>query len=70
MVHEKMPERKAYAKACSEFYEIRAKQEEAEREARAQMNAVVQEYLKQRYTNKVLKREEAALAEGQGALQI
>lgn len=42
MANEKMPEKKAYAKATSEFYEIRAHQEEeGERKTREKMNSAL-----------------------------
>lgn len=41
MVNEKMPERKAYARATSEFYGIRAQQEEGERKTREKMNSAI-----------------------------
>ncbi|KAG1064316.1 hypothetical protein G6F42_027029 [Rhizopus arrhizus] len=65
MTHEKMPERKAYAKATSEFYEIRAQQEEDERAARAKMNNVLQTLQSKKWTQKALYLEERALKQGQ-----
>lgn len=67
MTHEKMPERKAYAKATSEFYEIRAKQEEDERAARAKMNNVLHTLVGKKWTQKGLYLEEKALRQGQAA---
>ncbi|KAF1806578.1 mitochondrial ribosomal protein S25 [Mucor lusitanicus] len=67
MTHEKMPERKAYAKATSEFYEIRAQQEEDERAARAKMNNVLQTLQSKKWTQKALYLEERALKQGQAS---
>ncbi|KAI7901487.1 mitochondrial ribosomal protein S25 [Cokeromyces recurvatus] len=64
MVHEKMPERKAYAKATSEFYEIRAKQEEEEREARAKMSDILQVIQSKKWTKKGIYLEGVALRKG------
>lgn len=63
MTKENMPERKAYVKATSEFYKIRAKQEEEEREAREKMAALLQTVSK-KYTKKALYLEEQALRQG------
>lgn len=65
MTHEQMPERKAYAKATSEFYEIRAKQEDDERAAREKMNNVVNSLESRKWTQKGLYLEERALKQGQ-----
>jgi small subunit ribosomal protein S23 len=67
MVTEKLSERKAYAKATSEFYLIRAQQEEEEREARQKMTELLQNATASRkYTQKALYHEEQALKKGQG----
>lgn len=65
MTHEHMPERKAYAKATSEFYEIRAHQEEDERAAREKMSNVLHTLQSKKWTQKALYLEERALKEGQ-----
>lgn len=65
MTHENMPERKAYAKATSEFYEIRAQQEEEERAAREKMNNVLHTLQSKKWTQKALYLEERALKQGQ-----
>ncbi|KAI9254533.1 mitochondrial ribosomal protein S25 [Phascolomyces articulosus] len=70
MTNEKMPERKAYAKATSEFYELRARQEELERQARSQMDAALQEIENKRWTRQALELEERALKEGQERVSI
>ncbi|ORX46782.1 hypothetical protein DM01DRAFT_1410500 [Hesseltinella vesiculosa] len=62
MTAEKIPERQAYATATSEFYKIRAQQEEEEREARAKMTDVLHTISKQ--TRKALYHEEQALIRG------
>lgn len=67
MTHENMPERKAYAKATSEFYEIRAQQEEEERAAREKMSNVLGILQRKKWTEKGLDLEERALKEGQAA---
>ncbi|KAL0088489.1 mitochondrial ribosomal protein S25 [Phycomyces blakesleeanus] len=59
MTHEKMPERKAYAKATSEFYEIRALQEQQERELRKEMFTIVESSHK--HSQRALRLEERAL---------
>lgn len=64
MVNEKMPERKAYAKATSEFYEIRAQQEEEERKAKEKMNNVLN-HVSRKWTQRGIYLEERALREGQ-----
>lgn len=64
-----MPERKAYATATSEFYEIRAKQEDDERAARAKMNNVLQTLQSKKWTQKGLHLEERALKQGQASSQ-
>ncbi|KAG1056321.1 hypothetical protein G6F46_002960 [Rhizopus delemar] len=64
MVNEKMPERKAYAKATSEFYEIRARQEEEERKAKEKMNNVLN-HVSRKWTQRGIYLEERALREGQ-----
>lgn len=60
-----MPEREAYAKATSEFYEIRAQQEEEERAARQKMYATLQSLDSKKWTKKGLRLEERALKRGQ-----
>lgn len=65
MIHENMPEKKAYAKATSEFYDIRAQQEEDERAAREKMNNVLNTLQSKKWTQKALYLEERALKEGQ-----
>ena len=67
MTHENMPERKAYAKATSEFYEIRAQQEEEERAAREKVNNLLQkmDILARPNTKRGLELEERALRQGQ-----
>ncbi|KAI9360203.1 mitochondrial ribosomal protein S25 [Pilaira anomala] len=67
MTHENMPERKAYAKATSEFYEIRAQQEQEERKAREGMNSILNTFHRKKWTQKGLYLEERALKEGQAA---
>lgn len=67
MTNEKLPERQAYAKATSEFYEIRAQQEEEERAARQKMNSVLQSLHTKKWTQKGLDLEERALLKGQSA---
>ncbi|KAI8341821.1 mitochondrial ribosomal protein S25 [Chlamydoabsidia padenii] len=66
MVNENLSERKAYAKATSEFYLIRAQQEEEERDARQKMAALLQNVNNKKYTQKALYHEEQALIQGQG----
>ncbi|KAI9317228.1 mitochondrial ribosomal protein S25 [Dichotomocladium elegans] len=70
MTHEKMPERQAYAKACSEFYDIRARQEETERQVRSQLDAALQEVEAKRWTRLGLELEEKAIKDGQEKLLI
>ncbi|KAI9491848.1 mitochondrial ribosomal protein S25 [Zychaea mexicana] len=70
VTNEKMPERKAYAKATSEFYEIRARQEEVERQMRSQMDAALQELESKKWTRQALELEERALKEGQERVSI
>ena len=67
MTHEKMPERKAYAKATSEFYEIRAQQEEEERAAREKMESILHTAVTKKWTQKALYLEERALKQGQAS---
>ncbi|KAI8064242.1 mitochondrial ribosomal protein S25 [Gongronella butleri] len=62
MTNENMTERQAYAKATSEFYELRAQQEQEEREARAKMANALNTFSKQ--TQKALYHEEQALIKG------
>lgn len=64
MTAEKMPERKAYVKATSEFYKIRAQQEEEEREARQKMASILNTVVSKKYTKKGLYLEEQALKQG------
>lgn len=64
-----MTERQAYAKATSEFYEIRAQQEEAERQARSQLNAAM-EQVEKPWTKLALELEEKAIKEGQEKIMI
>ena len=70
MTHEKLPERKAYAKATHEFYELRARQEEVERQVRSQMEAALQELESKKWTRQALELEERALKEGQERISI
>ncbi|KAI8085120.1 mitochondrial ribosomal protein S25 [Halteromyces radiatus] len=65
MTEEGMPERKAYAKATSEFYLIRAQQEKEEREAREKMTKLLQNTTSNKYSKKALYHEEQALLQGQ-----
>ncbi|ORZ20455.1 mitochondrial ribosomal protein S25 [Absidia repens] len=68
MTNENMPERKAYAKATSEFYVLRAQQEQEERDARQKMADLLQNINNNKYTKKALYHEEQALLQGQGLI--
>ncbi|KAG0168714.1 mitochondrial ribosomal small subunit component [Apophysomyces sp. BC1034] len=61
MTQQKMPERKAYAKATSEFYELRARQEERERQAQKAMNNVLETLRSRKWTDRALYLEQRAL---------
>ncbi|KAF7721736.1 mitochondrial ribosomal small subunit component [Apophysomyces ossiformis] len=61
MTNEKMSERKAYAKATSEFYEIRAQQEERERQAQQKMDQVLGTLRARKWTERGLYLEQRAL---------
>lgn len=65
-----MTERQAYAKATSEFYEIRAQQEEAERQARSQLQAAIEQVEQKPWTKLALELEEKAIKEGQEKIMI
>ncbi|OZJ04374.1 hypothetical protein BZG36_03199 [Bifiguratus adelaidae] len=58
MSQHNMPERKAYVKACNEFYEIRAKQEQEERAAREEATRLFGQAMNKPATARALKREE------------
>ncbi|KAI7868600.1 mitochondrial ribosomal protein S25 [Spinellus fusiger] len=65
MIYEKMPERKAYAKATAEFYKLRAKQEAEEREAKAKMDNLLVSLNNKKWTQHGLRLEQRALKQGQ-----
>ncbi|KAI8390873.1 mitochondrial ribosomal protein S25 [Radiomyces spectabilis] len=65
MTHEQMPERKAYAQACSEFYDIRAQQEEEERQLREKMSTALRSLNNRKWSKHALFVEEQALRNGQ-----
>ncbi|KAI9030955.1 mitochondrial ribosomal protein S25 [Phycomyces nitens] len=67
MTHDKMPERKAYAKATSEFYEIRALQEAEERELRSNMKTALEALSNKKWSQHALRLEEKALKQGQSS---
>ncbi|KAG1468561.1 hypothetical protein G6F56_003763 [Rhizopus delemar] len=64
MTHKKMPERKAYAKATSEFYEIRAQEEIKERKAKEKMTNALNN-IQKKWTQRGIYLEERALRQGQ-----
>ncbi|KAI9281584.1 mitochondrial ribosomal protein S25 [Sporodiniella umbellata] len=66
MTHERLPERKAYAQATSEFYKIRAQQEDKERKAKEKMVKVLNANPK-KWTDRGIYLEERALRAGQEA---
>jgi small subunit ribosomal protein S23 len=68
MTQENMPERKAYAKATSEFYELRAQQEEQERKQKEKMTNVLNTLQKKKWTERGLYLEERALRQGQKSI--
>ncbi|KAI7878624.1 hypothetical protein K492DRAFT_164757 [Lichtheimia hyalospora FSU 10163] len=70
MTEKGMTERQAYAKATSEFYEIRAQQEEAERQARSQLDAAIEQIEQKPWTKLALELEEKAIKEGQEKIMI
>jgi small subunit ribosomal protein S23 len=68
MTQENMPERKAYAKATLEFYELRAQQEEQERKQKEKMTNVLNTLQKKKWTERGLYLEERALRQGQKSI--
>ncbi|KAG2182289.1 hypothetical protein INT43_007216 [Umbelopsis isabellina] len=63
MVSQNMTERQAYAKATSEFYEIRAQEEEEKRLAQSKIDSVFNALAAKKQTERTLQREEKAIAE-------